>query len=295
VFGARRALSKSRQALHLISRTTLSRLLRPLRSFTSGSNISDRYVTSAPSFQNALDIFKGEWWSQLPQQFSTLQAGQIPVFEDPRVHWALSELGSVTGQSALELGPLEGGHTYMLERAGLASILSIEANPRAYLKCLIVKEIVELKKTRFLCGDFLEYLRASPAPFDLVFASGVLYHLTNPAELIALLSRTTRRLFLWTHYYDRDIISRHSKLATKFKPPEQSEYAGFRYQVFRFDYRGSSRLARFCGGSRPYAHWMLRKEIIACLERFGFTQIRTSFEEPDHPNGPAFALVAVRE
>jgi hypothetical protein len=235
-----------------------------------------------------LDIFKGEWWSQLPHQFSDVQAGHIPVFEDPRVHWALSELGGVSGQSALELGPLEGGHTYMLEQAGFASILSIEANPRAYLKCLIVKEIVELKRTRFLCGDFVEYLRHSPALVDVVFASGVLYHVINPAELIGLLSRITRRLFLWTHYYDRDIISRHPKLATKFRPAQQSEYEGFQHQLFRFDYRGSSRLARFCGGSQPFTHWMLREEIISCLKRFGFTEIRISFEEPDHPNGPAF-------
>jgi hypothetical protein len=278
--------------LHLISRTPLWRLLRYSRLFGSGSNISARYVTSAPSLQNALDIFKGEWWSQLPQQFSDLQAGQIPVFEDPRLYWGLSELGDVSGQSAIELGPLEGGHTYILERAGFASILSIEANPRAYLRCLIIKEIVELKKTRFLCGDFLEYLRGSPAPVDAVFSSGVLYHMINPAELIALLSKITRRLFLWTHYYDHGIIARHRKLATKFKPAQESEYAGFRHQLFRFDYRGSSGLARFCGGPRPYAQWMLREEIMSCLKHFGFNEIRTSFEEPDHPNGPAFALIA---
>jgi hypothetical protein len=248
-----------------------------------------------PSFQNALDIFKGEWWSQLPQQFSHLEAGQIPVFEDQRIGWSLSVLGDVSGQSALELGPLEGGHSYMLERAGFASILSIEANPRAYLKCLIVKEIVELKKTRFLCGDFLEYLRDSPAQVDAVFASGVLYHMINPAELIALISKITGRLFLWTHYYDRDIISRHRKLTTKFKPAQESEYAGFRHHLFRFDYRGSARLARFCGGPRPYSQWMPREEIIACLKHFGFGEVRTSFEEPDHPNGPAFALVALRD
>jgi hypothetical protein len=279
--------------LHLI--TALSHRLRSFRSFGPGLNISSRYVTSAPSLQNALDIFRGEWWSQLPQQFSYLRAGQIRIFEDPRVHWALSEFGDVSGQSALELGPLEGAHSYMLERAGFGSILSIEANPRAYLKCLIVKEILELKKTRFLCGDFLEYLRDSPAPVDAVLASGVLYHMVNPAELLALLSKITRRLFLWTHYYERDIISRHRKLATKFKPAQESEYAGFQHHLFRFDYRGSARLARFCGGSQPYAHWMIREEIIAGLRYFGFDEIRTNFEEPDHPNGPAFALVALHD
>jgi hypothetical protein len=247
-----------------------------------------------PSDQNALDIFKGEWWSQLPQQFAHLKAGQIPVFEDPRVHWAISQLGNVNGQTVLELGPLEGAHTYMLERAGVGSILSIEANPRAYLKCLIIKEIVGLPRARFLCGDFLEYLRDSPAPVDAVFASGVLYHMINPAELIALLSKIAGRLFLWTHYYDRSIISRNRKLAARFTPGHQSVYAGFQHQLFRYDYGGSFRLGRFCGGSRPYAHWMSREEIVACLKHFGFGEIRTSFEEQDHPNGPAFALIALR-
>mgnify|MGYP001254180624 CR=1 FL=1 len=274
----------------LISRSSLRRLLRRPRCLLP--DISGRYVTSAPSFQNALDIFKGEWWSQFPQQFSYLHAGQIRVFEDPRVEWALSEFGDVSGRTVLELGPLEGAHSYMLESAGFRSILSIEANPRAYLKCLIVKEIVQLTKTRFLCGDFLEYLRDCPPSVDAVFASGVLYHMINPAELIALLSKITRRLFLWTHYYDPGIISRHRKLASKFRPGHLGEYAGFQHQLFRFDYRSSSQLARFCGGSQPYAQWMLRDEIIACLKHFGFGEIRTSFEEPDHPNGPAFALVA---
>jgi hypothetical protein len=280
--------------LNLISRTSLWRLLRHLQPFGSGPNISGRYITSAPNDQNALDIFKGEWWSQFPQQFGHVQAGQIRVFEDPRVRWALSKLGNVSGQTVLELGPLEGAHTYMLEQAGFGSILSIEANPRAYLKCLIVKEIVGLTRTRFLCGDFLEYLRNSPAQVDAVFASGVLYHLINPAELIGLLSKITRRLFLWTHYYDPGIISRNRKLAGRFKHEHENEYAGFRHQLFRYDYGGSFRLARFCGGSRPYAQWMRREDIIACFKHFGFGEVLTSFEEPDHPNGPAFALITLR-
>jgi hypothetical protein len=280
--------------MRLISRIPIWSLLRRLHSLHSGPNISGRYISSAPGAQNALDIFKGEWWSRLPEPYARLQAGKIRVFEDPRVHWALSQLGSVNGQTVLELGPLEGAHAYMLERAGCGSIVSIEANPRAYLKCLVVKEIVELTRTHFLCGDFLEYLRNSPPRADAVFASGVLYHMSNPAELMALVSKITGRLFLWTHYYDAGIISQNRKLASRFAREHQSEYAGFQHHLFRYDYGGSLRLARFCGGTRPYAHWMLREEIIAGLKHFGFSEIRTSFEEPDHPNGPAFALIAAR-
>ncbi len=269
-------------------------LRRSWKFLTSGANMSDRYVTSAPSPQNALDIFKGEWWSQLPEPFSTLRAGEMKTFDDPRIHWALSQFGEVRGQTALELGPLEGGHSYMLERAGFDSVLAIEANPRAYLRCLIIKEIVGLNQTQFRCGNFVEYLRNSPPAVDAVLGSGVLYHVENPVELIALLSRITDRLFLWTHYYDAKIIPSNPKLAGSFTGFERSEYAGFEHSLFRYDYGRSFRLQRFCGGSRGHSHWMLREDIIECLGHFGFNAIRINFEEVDHPNGPAFALVAVR-
>ncbi len=256
--------------------------------------MAGQYVRSTPSPQNALDIFKGQWWSRLPGPFADFRAGTMELFEDPRVAWAVSEFGDMSGRSVLELGPLEGAHSYALERAGFDSVVAIEANPQAYLKCLVVKEIVGLTHTRFLCGDFVEYLRDSPPRFDAVFASGVLYHMTAPAELLALASKITDRLFLWTHYYDASLIRRNRKLAARFTGEYKSEYSGFQHTLFRYQYWGSFGVRRFCGGPRSHSHWMRREEIIACLKHFGFTTIRTNFEAPDHPDGPAFALVALR-
>jgi len=48
------------------------------------------------------------------------------------------------GKKVLELGPLEGAHTYMLEKAG-GDVLSIEGNHGAYIRCLIVKNFYGLK------------------------------------------------------------------------------------------------------------------------------------------------------
>lgn len=257
-------------------------------------SISTEYVRSAPSAQNALDIFKGRWWSQMPAPFASIQAGSIALFEDPRISWALSELGDLQGRTVLELGPLEGAHSYMIERAGASPIVSIEANPEAYLKCLVVKETVGLQRTHFQCGDFIEYLRNSPPHFDAAFASGVLYHMVEPAELIALLSNVTRQLYLWTHYYDPQLVSADRKLASMFRGERQSEHAGFCHNLFRYEYWGSFGARQFCGGSRPHAYWMTREDILRCLQHFGFTEIRTNFEAPDHPDGPAFAVVALR-
>lgn len=271
--------------------------LQRLRHFAAvpalGATIPARYIESAPSPQNALDIFKGQWWSRLPEPFSGLEAGHLEMFQDARISWALSHLGDVTSKTVLELGPLEGGHSYMFERAGAASVIAIEANQRAYLKCLIVKEILGLLRTHFLCGDFVEYLRQSETHY-LVCASGVLYHMVNPVELISLVSKVTDRLFLWTHYYDADIIQSNPQHRKRFTARYEREFDGFRHQLFRYNYWGSFGVRRFCGGSHPYAHWMRRDDIIACLLHFGFNVIRTSFDLPEHPDGPSFALVALR-
>jgi hypothetical protein len=112
------------------------------------TDILDQYAASAPSPQNAIDIFEGEWASQLPDP--TLRAGSITLFDDYRIKWFAEHLGGFQNKTVLELGPLEAGHTYMLERLGAASILAIEANTRAFLKCLIVKELFDLRRARFL-------------------------------------------------------------------------------------------------------------------------------------------------
>jgi Protein of unknown function (DUF1698) len=276
-------------------RNFLRRLSRPVQTLRRRAALPTGYVTSTPSAQNALNIFEGRWWSRLPEPFAHLEAGKLALFEDPRIAWALAELGGLRGRTVLELGPLEGAHSYMLERAGAESVVSVEASPEAYLKCLVVKETVGLTRTRFLCGDFVEYLRNAAAGFDAVFASGVLYHMAEPAELIALLSRVTGQVYLWTHYYDAAILSADRNLASMFAGERESEYAGFGHRLYRYEYWGSFGARRFCGGPRPHAHWMTREDILRCLRHFGFSDLRISFEAPDHPDGPAFSVLACKK
>lgn len=257
-------------------------------------NILDKYIISAPNQQNALDIFKGEWSSKLPEPFAELKAGSALLFDDARINWCATQLGGFDGQSVLELGPLEAGHTYMMERLGAAEIISIEANTRAYLKCLIIKELLNFKRTSFLCGDFLEYLRTNRRKFDICIASGVLYHMRNPAELIALVAKASERIFIWTHYYDQSIISGNSKLAYRLSRGVATEYEGFCYELYRQEYKAALNWGGFCGGSEIFSNWMSRDAIIDCLQHFGLDDIQINFDQPDHPNGPSLALIAVR-
>lgn len=255
------------------------------------TNILDEYVTTLPSKQHAIDIFKGEWASRLPPELSELTAGSIPLFQDERISWSIEKLGGVQGARVLELGPLEAGHTYMLQKMGAASILAIEANTRAYLKCLIIKELLGLNRAQFLLGDFVAYLAQNTEQFDMCMALGVLYHMKQPVELLYLLSKVSHKVALWTHYYNPDNINSNPHL---FDPPTIENCRGFEHALYRQNYRQEALLANngFCGGMQHFSYWMTREDILRALTHFGFTQIQINFENIAHPNGSCFSIVA---
>jgi hypothetical protein len=257
-------------------------------------SILDSFCRSGPSDQNALDIFQGEWSSQLPPPFDSLKAGPMALFQDVRIAWVVQALGGIGGFTVLDLGPLEGGHAYMLEHAGASFITSIEANTRAYLKCLISKEILQLERTRFWCGNFVPYLETTNERFDLITASGVLYHMSDPVRLLELISRHTDRVYLWTHYFDADIIAANPNLNYRFQGSDSVKLGDATITMHHQFYKAALKEKSYCGGSEASSKWLTREGILTALKHFGFTDFEFSFEAPDHPNGPCTSLIAIR-
>ena len=255
---------------------------------------SKAHVRSAPTPQTAVSIFRGEWASRLPAPLDTIEAGSAALFEDQRIHWALEQLGGVRGKTILDLGPLEGGHPYMFEQAGAIEVVGIESSTRAFLKCLITKELLGLRRVSYQCGDFMEYLRRAPRRFDVINASGVLYHQENPAELLALICRTADAVILWTHYYDEASIRKLPRPNARFPRSSEQEYERFKYRAYRYEYLHSVKMQGFCGAGASSSNWMERAAILECLREFGMPNIRIAFEDVTHPNGPSFNLLATR-
>ena len=235
-----------------------------------------QFISTLPSHQNAADLFS--WVSQVPA--AGLQTGTQNFDEDRRTEMLVEVLGSIDGFTILELGPLEASHTFQLEQLGAGSILAIEASPEFYLKCLIIKEILTLK-AHFLLGDFNRYLEQSEQVFDLIFASGVLYHMSDPVHTLRLIAKAAPRAFLWTHYMGED------ETGFQAKPVEAH---GFRCDYFEVVYDPNSH-SRSWAGVNPSACRMRKSDILAALNHFGFDQIVVTDDEPDHPGGPAFSLV----
>ena len=247
-----------------------------------------------PSPQNAVDIFEDGWVSLLPDVGSvSLKAGDIGLFNDDRIRWANEQSDGFKGMRILELGPLEGGHSYMLQQMGAHNVLAIEANTRSYLKCLIAKELYNLDRCNFLLGNFVEYLKQTSQAFDFCLASGVLYHMEDPAELLALIAKVSNRAMIWTQYYDRAVIQKRMPYwkRLRFSSGEQTNYQGFTYMRYKRRYGLGLRSLKFLGGTAAHSSWMNLEDIIAGLKHFGFRRVEINFHYPEHVNGPAICLL----
>jgi len=258
-------------------------------------NILDQYILRTPCAQNVVDLFDGEWSSQMPDS-SGLRSkpGTAALFADTRISWAGKVFGGYANKDILELGPLEGAHSFMLQDAGAKSVISIEANSRAFLKCLCIKELFGLNRVSYKLGDFVSYLEENKCKFDIAIASGVLYHMDDPIRVLDLIASAADKIFIWTHYFDRDLLSRSENFADRFGEMQTASHQGFEYRFAPHAYKQALDWSGFCGGPQTTSKWLARESIIGFLSRLGFSDIRADLEEPDHPNGPAFAICAQR-
>ena len=255
------------------------------RRLGNSQQFRDLYSHEMPSAATPFHIFPDGWSSAVPG-FAT---GKSELFEDFRIKWLEEHLGSFQGKRVLELGPLEGGHTFMMERAG-AKVVAIEANQRAFLKCLIVKNALDLK-SEFLFGDFRPYLETTgPGSFDFVLAVGVLYHMLEPLKLLHDIAAVTDAFGIWTHYYDPQVL----RGKVHFNPtPVTQSFAGKSVEAYEQHYLSSVAAKQFIGGSAPTSRWLTRAALLGFIDHLGF-DVEVGDENPNHPNGPCILLYAQR-
>ena len=255
------------------------------------------FATRAPSAQQAIDLFAGQWITAFPQELG-LNAGWVNHFDpqvDTRVPWACGVIpGGVAGRTVLELGPFEGYHSAALEQAGAATVVAVEASSTAYLKCLVVKEVLGLN-ARYLYGDVPAFLAQSDEQFDVVWASGILYHQAEPITFLELAARHGDHLFLHTHYWD---AARCAQIGTadRFDPARDVtvDWHGRSIRLHHYNSGSDTTTGTFAGGPRPFARWMSKDDLEFVLRELGLTQITYGVDDPANPAGPGCFLVASR-
>lgn len=254
----------------------------------------DQYCNDKPSHQNAVDILPG-WNSAFPAA-TQLKAGSHALFADPRIDWAVQQAGSIQDRKVLEIGPLEGMHTHMLNRHRPASIDAIEANKQCFLRCLVTKEILGIDRAHFYLGDALKWLETEERHYDLAVASGVLYHMADPGHFLSQLTRRCDQLFIWTHYFDETAMPTDDPRRQAFNGKiETRPFAGVPVRYYERHYFNANVTKEFCGGMKDRHYWMHRDDILTLIRALGFSDISITQEDPSHRGGPCFCLFAKRD
>lgn len=270
------------------ARTFLRRLKPALRP-------NEIYSRAYPSDQAAADLYAGEWTSKLP--LPSVVTGATDLFSgDARPKWVDRAAGGVRGKRVLELGPLEGAHSYQLEQLG-ASVVAIESNQLAFQRCLIAKNALSMK-TKFLLGDFIPYLQSTNDRYDHVFAAGVLYHMQDPARVIQDICRIADSVYLWTHHYDETALRASPKVWKSFSTAvERKAKIGDLTVSYHERIYGSKSVTYlmpgFCGGMHNKTYWMSLPDIQATLKACGF-EVRALENNLNHVHGPCVSLYASR-
>lgn len=261
-------------------------------------NITTRYCKDSPSNQSLIDSLEGSWKSKFPSKLN-IKAGVAPYFEkDRRVDWVKENfISDFSKMNILEFGPFEAYNTYRLSQENPKSLTAIEGNNINFLKCLVVKELLDFK-AKFIHGDFTKYLQSDHLlNFDLVWVSGVLYHQINPVRFIELLARITSKIFIWTHYFDPSLQDDKGKYPQFDKTKDTTVLNKHNAEIPLY-YRRYMHLGevptKFSGGKELHANWLARKDLFALLEANGFGNIHIMNENLNHKAGPSIAMYCTK-
>lgn len=176
----------------------------------------------------------------------------------------------------LELGALEGAHTFLLaERPGVQRVLALEGREANLRKARFVRELLKIRNADFANANLEQTDLARFGKFDAVFCSGLLYHLPEPWRLIDQLAAIAPVLFIWTQY------------AAENEAKDMD-------QGLRGTIHGEGGPDEPLSGMSATATWLTLDSLRKLLARSGYEKIEIIHDDPGHANGPAVTIGARR-
>ena len=193
------------------------------------------------------------------------------MINDRRVQQFFERFPNV--RTILELGSLEGGHTFMLSRQpGVERILAIEARAANIEKAKFIGSLLGVSNVDFRQANLEQLQLASLGYFDAIFCCGLLYHLPEPWKLISQLPVVAPSLFVWTVYANENEVT--------------IEIDGLRGREYV-----EGGLDEPLSGLSPKSIWLTLPSLLEALKSGGYHNIDV-LETSQNPNGPAVSLAA---
>ncbi|MFL6588913.1 MAG: class I SAM-dependent methyltransferase [Chthoniobacterales bacterium] len=177
-------------------------------------------------------------------------------------------------RTILELGSLEGAHTFILsQREGVERVVAIEGREANLRKARFVQKLLGIQNIEFVEANLENAALTSFGKFDAVFCSGLLYHLPEPWKLVEQLPKAAPLLFVWTQYAaEHEAKDLGNGLCGKI-------------------YIEGGPDEPLSGMSRS-ATWLTLPSLRTVLARAGYRRIEIIHDDVSHQNGPAVTFGA---
>ncbi len=198
--------------------------------------------------------------------------GAISAAGDPRVDQFFQL--APAAETILELGSLEGAHTFMLaERRGVRRVLALEGRELNLRKAKFVQTLLHAQKVEFAQANLEKSDLSAFGKFDAIFCSGLIYHLPEPWKLIEQLPAIAPKLFIWTHYAtesEAQILPDGRRGKIHFEGGQEEPLSGL----------------------SSTATWLTLGSLITSLSESGYESVHVNHNDPTHTNGPAVTIGA---
>ena len=192
--------------------------------------------------------------------------GEFEPAGDPRI--TLFHEAFPDARRVLEIGSLEGGHTFQLaERAG--EVVAVESRPENLRRARYAQRLLGVRNVTWLPADVETDDLTRLGRFDAILCSGVLYHLPEPSRLLDQLPHVAPGVLIWTHV-GRAADVGHDGLVGQW-----------------FDELG---VHNPTSGMSPRSFWPTLESLLDRLER-DWASVDVVEQNDGHPNGPAVTIV----
>jgi SAM-dependent methyltransferase len=205
----------------------------------------------------------------------TAEAGVDPAV-DVRTHTVVEACGgSLAGRSIVDLGCLEGGFALEFARLGAERVVGIEARSVSVRRCELARDLLGLEQAEFVQADIKDELPRHSDGFDVVFAAGILYHLSDPAGFLQLVRSACRGVALIdTHVADPDAITHECSEQVVTQSAGGHDYRG---RLFGEYEPGLDTVERegllWAAWSDAASFWPFEDDLVRMLHDAGFSDV----------------------
>jgi SAM-dependent methyltransferase len=193
--------------------------------------------------------------------------GKVDLVDDGRIERFIGAFPEA--RSVLELGSLEGAHSFSLARR-VERVVAVEGRRENIARAEFVQSLLEIDNVTFVEADLESTPLEQFGRFDAVFCVGLLYHLPRPWLLLDQVAAVAPSFFLQTHYAER---------------AEQTA-EGMPGRTYREHGRADP-----LSGLSSESFWLTIPALTERLEQSGYA-VEVLEADTSHKNGPIVTLAA---